>query len=498
MSHTVSTPILDLLATILSGDAPTLPSIYTAAGGTPAAGGETFDSHDPSTGRLIARLARGRAEDAERAVASATAALPSWRDMVPQDRGQMLMRLAEVLEAHSDLLARLETMDMGKPLSAARGDMRGCVGGLRYNAGWADKLQGITVPLGPDFVDYAELEPLGVTVHITPWNYPLGMAMRSAAPALAAGCTVILKPAEQSSLTTLAFAELCRVAGLPAGVVTCVTGFGAEAGAALTDHPGIDGITFTGSVATGRRIGEAAGRNLKPVVLELGGKNPILIFDDADIDAAVEVVLDGAFDNCGQVCSSVSRVVLQRGIHDAFLDRLVDAAKGVTVAPGMEDAMIGPLVSAEQHAKVMSHIESARTNGARLLLGGGRPAGLEDGWFVAPTIFADVDPASAIASEETFGPVITAFAFDTEEEALALANRLTYGLVAGVFTKDIDRALRLSRSIRAGSVWINGWFIGGLQAPTGGTRDSGVGRERGEAGIMNYVALKNIGIRIRR
>ena len=498
MTKTFPTPILDTLATIGMGEVPTLRSIYIANGANGAASGETFESYDPSTGRLLARLARGRKAEADLAVASATVALPAWRDMVPEARGKLLMHLADVLDEHAELLARLETMDMGKPLSAARGDMKGCANGLRYNAGWADKLQGITVPLGPEFVDFAELEPLGVTVHITPWNYPLGMAMRSAAPALAAVCTVIVKPAEQSSLTTLAFAEICRVAGLPEGVVNCVTGYGAEAGAALISHPGIDGITFTGSVATGRKIGEAAGKNLKPVVLELGGKNPILVFDDADIEDAVEVVLDGAFDNCGQVCSSVSRLVLHEDIHDTFLVKLTEAARRVTVAPGLDDAMIGPLVSKEQYRKVIAHIDGAIADGAKLLLGGGRPDCIDDGWFVAPTIITEVDPASDIASQETFGPVATAFRFRTEAEALELANRLTYGLVAGVYTKDIDRALRVSRQIRAGSVWINGWFIGGLQAPTGGSRDSGVGRERGQAGIMNYVALKNIGIRVAR
>jgi acyl-CoA reductase-like NAD-dependent aldehyde dehydrogenase len=499
MTATQSSPLLGLLGGVGTGEPSEIPSIYTAEGAAPAAAGETFANHDPSSEALLCRLSRGREADVDRAVVSATEALHGpWGDMTPEARGRLLMQLADLVEAHADRLARLETLDMGKPLSSSRGDVRGVCATLRYNAGWADKLQGITLPLGPDFVDYVELEPLGVTAHITPWNYPLGMAMRSAAPALAAGCTVVLKPAEQSSLTTLALAEIARLAGLPAGVVNVVTGFGAEAGAALAGHDGIDGVTFTGSVATGRKVGEAAGRNLKPAVLELGGKNPLLVFDDADLDRAVETALDAAFDNCGQVCSSVSRLVLQDGIHDAFLERFIAGARKVTVARGLDDAAIGPLVSEAQHRKVLGHIAGAKADGARLLLGGGVPAGFEKGWFVEPTVLAGVDPLSDIATQETFGPVVTAFRFETEAEALHLANHLAYGLVAGVFTRDIDRALRLSRQMEAGSVWINGWFIGGVQAPTGGVKASGVGRERGQQGILNYTSMKTVGIRVQR
>ena len=495
---TAASHLLDLLAGIADGATAELPSIFTKGTARPAASGETFASHDPSTEALLCTLSRGGAADVDRAVASAEVALRGpWAKVTPEARGALLMHLAAEIEVRAELLARLETLDMGKPLSAARGDVRGVCATLRYNAGWADKLQGITVPLGPDYLDYVELQPLGVTAHITPWNYPMGMAIRSVAPALAAGCTVVLKPAEQSGLTTLALAEIARLAGFPAGVINVVTGFGAEAGAALAGHEGIDGVTFTGSIATGRKVGEAAGRALKPAVLELGGKNPLLVFDDADLDAAVETALDAAFDNCGQVCSSVSRLVLHEAIHDAFLEKFVEGARKVTVARGLDDAMIGPLVSQAQHSKVLAHIASARVGSARLLLGGGIPKGIERGWFIEPTIFADVDPLSEIATQETFGPVVTAFRFGTEAEALHLANHLTYGLVAGVFTRDIDRALRLSRRIEAGSVWINGWFIGGVQAPTGGIKASGVGRERGQQGILNYTRMKTVGIRVR-
>ena len=494
---TATSPLLDLLAGIVTKAPMDLASIFTDGLARPAASGQTIASHDPSTEALLCYLSRGSAADVDLAVASARSALRGpWSEITPQARGVLLMRLAGEIEERSELLARLETMDMGKPLSAARGDVRGVCATLRYNAGWADKLQGITVPLGPDYVDYVELEPLGVTAHITPWNYPLGMAVRSIAPALSAGCTVVLKPAEQSGLTSLALAEIARLAGLPAGVLNVVTGLGSEAGAALAGHEGIDGVTFTGSVSTGRKVGEAAGRALKPAVLELGGKNPLLIFDDANLDAAVETALDAAFDNCGQVCSSVSRLVLHEDIHDVFLDKFVAGARKVTVARGLDDAAIGPLVSDVQHRKVLAHIAGAKADGARLLLGGGIPRGLDKGWFIEPTVFADVDHLSEIATQETFGPVVTAFRFQTEAQALHLANHLTYGLVAGVFTRDIDRALRLSRQIEAGSVWINGWFIGGVQAPTGGIKASGMGRERGQQGILNYTRMKTVGIRI--
>ncbi|MCP4386023.1 MAG: aldehyde dehydrogenase [Hyphomicrobiales bacterium] len=472
-------------------------SIFVGASARPAASGATLKVEDPSTGSALANVSRGAAEDVDAAATAARDALSGpWSAITPQARGAMLLDLANTIEAHAELLARLEALDVGKPLSQARGDIGGAATTLRYNAGAADKLEGISVPLGSDFIDFTELEPLGVTAHIMPWNFPLGMAMRSLAPALAAGCTAVLKPAEQTPLTTLALAELALAAGFPPGVVNVVTGFGEEAGAALATHPLIDGVTFTGSVATGRLVGAAAGGMLKPVVLELGGKNPMIIFDDADFDRAVDAALDGAFDNCGQVCSSVSRLLVQDGIRSAFLDRFVERASQLKVAAGLDDADIGPLVSAEQHAKVLGHIKSARTDGATLRLGGGQPAGLDRGYFVEPTVFQDVDPASAIAREETFGPVVTAFPFSTETEALTLANALPYGLVAGVHTSDIDRAMRFARRLAAGSVWINGWFIGGVQAPTGGVKDSGVGRERGIAGIHNYLSIKNIGIQL--
>ncbi|MBB3773447.1 acyl-CoA reductase-like NAD-dependent aldehyde dehydrogenase [Angulomicrobium tetraedrale] len=462
-----------------------------------AASGDSFASLDPSTEAELAPVARGGARDIDRAVAGAKAALAGpWREVTPAERGRLIHRLADIVLARKEQFALIETLDVGKPLRESRGDVEGVAATLRYNGGAADKLEGATIPLGRDIIDFTLLEPVGVTAHIVPWNYPLGMLARSVAPALAAGCTCVVKPAEQSPLSAGLFAKCCIEAGIPPGVVNVVTGYGEEAGAALVAHPDVRAITFTGSVETGRLVYAGAARGLKPAVLELGGKNPLIVLSDADLDRAVSDVLDGAFGNSGQVCSASSRLLLHRSIHDAFLDRLADAAARLTVGPGMDDRDLGPLVSAEQHERVAGYIAAGLRGGARLRFGGGRPGDLPRGYFLNPTLLDQVEPANVAAREEIFGPVAVALAFDTAEEALGLANGLGYGLVAGVYGSDIGTALRLARDIEAGSVWINGWFIGGQQAPTGGIKDSGVGRERGLPGILNYLSIKNVGIRL--
>lgn len=462
-----------------------------------AAAGERFDTVDPATEQVIATVPRGRAADVAAAVAAAEAARHGpWAALTPFQRGQLLFRLADQIDTHRDDLAELERRDVGKPVSEALGDVRGVANCIRYNAGAADKMEGATIPLGPDFVDYTVMEPLGVTAHIVPWNYPLGMAARSLAPALAAGCTAVLKPAEQSPLSALALGQLCLDAGLPPGVVNVVTGFGEEAGEPLVRHPLVRGVTFTGSVATGRRVYRAAAEGIKPVVLELGGKNPMIVLDDADIDRATTDAMDASFGNTGQVCSSASVYLLHRSVHGRFVEALADKAARLTVGPPETDPVIGPLASREQYDKVTGYIAKGLRDGARLRFGGGRPAGLNTGFYVAPTFFDDVDPALSIATDEIFGPVAVAHVFDAVDEAVALANRLETGLVAGVYSRDITRALSLTRRLDFGSVWVNGWFIGGLQAPTGGTKQSGIGRERGLPGIRNYMTIKNIGIRL--
>jgi aldehyde dehydrogenase (NAD+) len=472
-------------------------TIFVDGEAGPAASGATFPTIDPSSERVLAEVSRGGAADVDRAVAAAKAAMHGpWRQITPRARADLMLALADRILANRDEIALVETLDVGKPLKESRGDVGGVVQTIRYNAGAADKMEGATIPLGPDIVDFTLLEPLGPTAHIIPWNYPLGMLARSVAPALAAGCTVVIKPAEQSPLTAILFAETCREVGFPPGVVNVVTGFGEEAGAALTEHPDIRGITFTGSVETGRRVYLAAARGIKPVVLELGGKNPMIVFADADLDRAAFDAVDGTFGNSGQVCSSSSRFILHRSIRDAFLERLATHAEKITVGPGVEDCDLGPVVSAQQHAKVMGYLDAGRAGGSRLRLGGGRPKHLSQGYFVEPTIFDAVDPSARIAREEIFGPVAVAIDFETPHEALALANGLGFGLVAGVYSQDISRALRLAREIEAGSVWINGWFLGGVQAPTGGIKDSGIGRERGLPGVRNYLQIKNVAVRL--
>ena len=461
------------------------------------ASGEFFPTIDPSTEEPIQEVARGDADDVDRAVEAATRAMKGpWRDTAPVDRGRALLRLARQIREHKEELAQLETKDVGKPISAARGDVQGVIATLVYNAGAADKMEGRTIPLGREVVDFTLMEPLGVTAHIVPWNFPLGMAMRSLAPALAAGCTVVLKPAEQSPLTALKLGELAIKAHLPPGVVNVITGFGHEAGATLVRHPKVRGVTFTGSVETGRAVMAGAAFGVKPVVLELGGKNPMLVFADADLERAAADVLEGGFDNSGQVCSSASRLLVERGIAERFTEMLCAKAASLRIGPGVDDPDLGPLVSAGQHAKVMSYLEHAEGEGARRRLGGGRPAGLDKGYFVEQTIYDEVDPESRIAREEVFGPVVTITTFGREEEAISIANGLGYGLAAGVHTQDISRAIRLAQDLEAGSIWINGWFMGGVQAPTGGIKESGFGRERGLPGVANYQTVKNVAIRI--
>ncbi|MEQ1956570.1 aldehyde dehydrogenase family protein [Mesorhizobium sp. CN2-181] len=462
-----------------------------------SANGATFETIDPSDEEVLGEVSRGDASDVDAAVRAADRVQRgAWRRLAPAERGRLIAKLADALEADAERFALMETLDVGKPIKESLGDVRGVCATLRYNAGAADKMEGATIPLGFDTIDFTMLEPVGVTAHVVPWNYPLGMVARSVAPALAAGCTAVVKPAEQSPLTALAFAELCRKVGFPDGVVNVVTGYGEEAGAALVSHPLVRGITFTGSIETGRKIYANAAQGLKPAVLELGGKNPMIVFDDADLDRAAFDALDGAFGNSGQVCSSSSRFLVHRSLREAFVEKLATGAAKLTVGRGVDNCDLGPLVSEEQYGKVFSYLDQGRSSDARLRLGGGRPKDLGKGYFVAPTVFDGVDPGSRLAREEIFGPVAVVMDFETPEEALAIANGLGYGLVAGVYSQDISRALSFARDIEAGSVWINGWFIGGVQAPTGGIKDSGIGRERGLPGIRNYLSIKNIGIRL--
>ncbi len=468
-------------------------------GGKPVAPatGTFLETIDPATEEALARFARSAGEDVNAAVQAAhRAQCGDWSTITPADRGRILERLAGLIEKEREQLATLETLDAGKPLDNSRGDIDGVVETLRYNAGAADKMEGITVPLGRDVVDFTMLEPLGVTAHIVPWNFPLGMAVRSLAPALAAGCTCVLKPAEQSPLSALAFARLAEQAGIPEGVVNIVTGLGEEAGEALVRHPLVRGITFTGSVETGRRIMSTAAQGIKPVVLELGGKNPMIVLADADLDRAVDDALVASFDNTGQVCSSSSRYLLAPEVREEFIERLCAGAATLSIGPGLENPALGPVISSEQYARVRGHIDAGVTAGGRVRQGGGRPPHLDRGYFIEPTVFDRVSADMAIAREEVFGPVGVAVDVGDDDQAVTVANGLGYGLAAGVYTRDISRALRIAQQLEHGSVWINGWFMGGVQAPTGGMKESGIGRERGLAGVRNYLAVKNVAIRL--
>lgn len=461
------------------------------------AGREFLDTIDPATEDAFASFARSGAADIDQAVAAAQAAMyGDWSRLAPMERGKLLFRLADLIEADRDRLARLETLDVGKPLKDSLGDIDGVCATIRYNAGAADKMEGSTIPLAPEYVDFTLLEPLGVTAHIVPWNFPLGMAFRSMAPALAAGCTCVLKPAEQSPLSALAAADWIEKAGFPPGVINIVTGLGQEAGEALVSHPLVRGITFTGSVATGKRIMAAAAQGIKPVVLELGGKNPFIVFADADLDRAVSDAAMASFENCGQVCSSSSRYLLAPEIRDDFLDRLTAKARSLSIGPGIDSPDMGPIISGPQYEKVLGYIAKGQQSSARLRCGGSRPSHLNRGYFVEPTIFDRVMPDMAIAQDEIFGPVGVAIDFSGEKQAIEIANGLRYGLAAGIYTKDISRALSLTRRLDHGNIWINGWWMGGVQAPTGGMKESGIGRERGLAGIRNYLQVKNVAIRI--
>lgn len=461
----------------------------------PASSGERLPVLDPATGEPLAEVAAAGPADVDRAVEAAQRARSGpWGALAPAERGRRLLALAERIEQAAEDLARLESRNTGKPLREARDDLAGVVKTFRYNAGAADKLEGATIPLGPEVLDLTLLEPLGVTAHILPWNFPLGMLARSLAPALAAGCTAVVKPAEETPLTALALAELLAPSGIPPGVVNILPGRGEVAGEALCRRPGIAGITFTGSVPTGRRVMALAAERAVPVVLELGGKNPLLVFADADLDRLEATLLTACFENAGQVCSAASRLLVETPVVEAVTERLLARVRRLRLGPGLEDPDLGPLISAAQRDRVLELLAEARALGAEILCGGGPPADRPQGFFLEPTLVRRVHPASRLAREEIFAPVVTIEPFADEEEAVAKANASEYGLVAGVFTRDLARALRLARALEAGSVWINGWYLGGQQAPTGGVKASGFGRERGLPGLHNYLRIKNLAV----
>ena len=471
--------------------------LYIAGRWSSSRSGKVFEVVDPSTEEVLTTVARGTVEDVDDAVGAAREAFSGpWRRLKPEDRARLLYQLARALEARIDEFAELETLDTGKPIQHARSEVSGCVRYFDYYAGVADKIHGETIPLGPNYLNYTVREPLGVTAHIVPWNAPLSMVSRSLAPALAAANTAVVKPAEQTPLTALQFAEVFLELGFPEGVYNVVTGFGEEAGKALSEHPGIDSITFTGSVETGRAVLRSAAEHVKPVVLELGGKSPQIVFADSDLDLVANEVAKGIYSNTGQYCDAGSRVVIEESISDPFLERMVNRSHDIKLGAGLEGPDMGPLVSAEHFERVLRYIDTGQKEGARMLTGG-RAERFDKGYFVSPTIFDEVESGMRIAQEEIFGPVLSVLTFSDEQEALRTANDSNYGLAAGIFTRDIDRAFRFANDIQAGYVMINEYFSGGAGSPFGGYKQSGFGRERGLVALDNYTRIKNVVVRVR-
>ena len=471
--------------------------LFIANEWTPARNGQTFEAINPSTEEILTQVARGGPEDIDDAVAAAREAFEGpWRRVKPEERGRLLYRVARELEARINEFAELETLDTGKPLAHAHGEISGCVRYLDYYAGAADKIHGETIPLGSDYLNYTVREPLGVTAHIVPWNMPLSMVCRSLAPALAAGNTAVIKPAEQTPLTALKFAEIFLDLHFPPGVYNVVPGFGEEAGKALGEHPGIGSITFTGSVETGRNILHSAAEHVKPVVLELGGKSPQIIFADTDLDLAASEVAKGIYSNTGQYCDAGSRLLVDEGVREPLLEKIIQHSRQIKLGEGMNNPDMGPLVSAEHLERVLGYIDIGRQEGANMLIGG-RAEEFERGYFVSPTVFDEVESKMRIAQEEIFGPVLSVLPFSGDEEAARIANDSSYGLAAGIFTQNIDRAMRFASEVQAGYVMINEYFTGGMGSPFGGYKQSGIGREKGLVALDNYTQIKNVVLRIR-
>ncbi|WP_227357509.1 aldehyde dehydrogenase family protein [Haladaptatus salinisoli] len=468
--------------------------LYIGGEWIPSTDDERFPTVDPATKEPLTKVAAAKAADIDRAVEAAREAFAIWRDTAPDERGRIVHRIGQLVRKHRDGLAALESLDQGKPLSQAESDMEGAARYFEYYAGAADKLEGTSVPVGPEQVDFTVREPYGISAQIIPWNFPGNLFARGVAPALVAGNTVVVKPAEETPLSSLRLAELCEEAGVPDGVVNVVTGFGDPAGKALSSHPDVDTITFTGSVSTGQTIMKQAADNVTPVTLELGGKNPAVVFPDADLEEAANWISKAIFTNAGQVCSAADRVLIHEDIHDDLVDRIVEQAVGYEIGSGSENPDMGPLASEKQFKKVIRYIDLGREEGATLATGGN--ALNRDGYFVEPTVFTDVENDMRIAQEEIFGPVLTIIPFTDEAEALELANDVEYGLVAGVFTSDVKRAHQFARQLEAGNVYVNKWFGDTNQTPFGGYKASGIGREKGLEALNSYLQTKNIAVNL--
>lgn len=487
------------MSTVLERETRTLPEVRQTKmliGGRwrNAASGKTFRTINPATEDVIAEVAQGDREDVDRAVAAARAAFESgpWPKMDARDRGRLLGRLADLIEQEADELAALETLDNGKPIRDSRSiDLPLVIDVFRYYAGWADKIQGSTIPVRGDYFCYTRREPVGVCGQIIPWNFPLVMIAWKWAPALAAGCTVVMKPAEQTPLTCLRLGELALEAGFPPGVINIVPGFGPTAGAALVKHPDVDKLAFTGEYVTAQTIMADAALTLKRLSFELGGKSPNVVFADADLDAAAAGTEFGLFMNQGQCCCAGSRVFVEDRIHDAFVEKVAERARSRRLGdPFDPETTQGPQVDQAQFDKILHYIDRGRREGAKCLTGGRRYGDL--GYFVEPTVFDEVEDDMDIAQDEIFGPVMSVLRFRDLDEVVERGNRTFYGLAAAVWTRDVVKAHKFAAGIRAGTIWVNCYDVLDPAAPFGGFKMSGSGRELGEAGLANYTELKTV------
>jgi len=464
---------------------------------TSAASATTLPLHDPSDGSELARIARGGAADIDAAVAAAQAALDGeWGRLTAAERGRLLAAIGRKVLDNVELLAQLEARDVGKPLKQGRADALALARYLEFYGGAADKVHGETLPFQNGYTALTLREPHGVTGHIVPWNYPMQIVGRSVGAALAMGNACVLKPAEEACLTVLAFARIALEAGLPAGALNIVPGLGEEAGAALSSHPGIQHISFTGSVATGMLIQAAAAKNAVPVTLELGGKSPQIVFADADLDAALPFLVNAGIQNAGQTCSAASRILVERPVFEAVRDRMAERYRRLSIGPAVDDLDMGPVISRRQQQLVEHFLALGRDSGLRIAAQGTVPAGVPSGGcYVRPTLFDDVPADHALAQQEIFGPVQVLIAFDGEAEALRIANGTAFGLVAGVWTRDGGRQMRMARALKCGQVFINNYGAGGgVELPFGGVRHSGHGREKGFEALYGFSTLKTIAI----
>ena len=499
------TPLKDYIEEVRStGRIANLPTQSHIAGkSTPARNNNTIPIFDPGRAEAFAEIYAADEEEVEQAISAARSAFRNtsqegWGQSTPAERAKTLFQSANLLEQEAARFAIVECLDSGKTLAQAQGDIASSIATLRFYASAADKMFGNTVPLGKNYLGLTLLEPVGVSLHITPWNYPLVTLLRGIAPALAAGCCVVCKPAEQTPLTALMLADLLTRAGLPNGVCNVVVGTGEEAGAMLAQHKGIDHITFTGSVATGKKVLHAAAESVTHTTMELGGKSPVIVLADCNFDAALEGTLYAIFEHAGQICSAGSRLVIERSIHEKFLERLVERAQGLSLGHGLRNPNIGAIATREQRDKIERYIKEAQNRGITPRTGGNSALDPETqkGWFFEPTIIDKLDAQDPIVQEEIFGPVLAVQVAEDAQQAFALADDTCYGLYAGIYTQNIDRALGLARDLQVGQVTINEYFAGGMALPFGGKRLSGFGREKGLEGLASYCSVKSVAVKI--